>query len=200
MTEVKQGSLAGALVNFQSIVPVIPKNQTANIPMKSGGSYSYKYASLADIWEAIREPLKSNGLAVTQMLKSTDTKDFIVTKIWFEGGESESQDFAIPTSGKTPQEVGSVVTYYKRYALGAALGISTEEDDDGVIGNKKPSIVLDESKILPRAKVKINEMLIQMGYTTAESKTSFINSVLNHDTINDLNEADSVMDALENEQ
>lgn len=161
-------NLASALVKFQSVVPVIPKNQTAKIPMKSGGSYSYNYADLADIWEAIRKPLKDNGLAVTQMLKSTDTTDFIVTKIWFENGETEKEEFAIPTGGKSPQEVGSVITYYKRYALGAALGISTEEDDDGASGNSKP----EKKEIKPPIKLpyktpqedNIRSMGKQLGY------------------------------------
>lgn len=137
MTESKS-TLAKALVKFQGDVPVIPKNRTAKIKTKTGMEYSYSYADLADIWEAIRQPLASNGLAVTQFLKSSDTTDFIVTKVWHESGETDSEYFALPTNGKTPQEVGSVITYYKRYTLGAALGISTEEDDDGKSGNKAP--------------------------------------------------------------
>lgn len=212
MTEIKT-NLAGALVKFQSVVPVIPKNKTAKITMKSGGTYSYQYADLADIWEAIRIPLKDNGLAVTQMLKSTDTTDFIVTKIWFGNGETESQDFAIPTSGKTPQEVGSVITYYKRYALGAALGISTEEDDDGKSGNSKPEpkptpVIRDraqeqeeaEVEILAKAKKTINTELEKQDYTRADSKKAFIKKVLEKETIDTLDDADLVMDALENEQ
>ena len=155
MTEELKTNLASALVKFQSEVPVIPKNQTAKIPMKSGGSYSYKYADLADIWEAIRKPLKDNGLAVTQFLKSSETTDYIVTKIWFNNGETEAQDFAIPTGGKTPQEVGSVITYYKRYALSAALGISTEEDDDGASGNSKPEPKPEPKKETPAESAKI---------------------------------------------
>lgn len=163
MTELKT-NLATALVKFQSVVPVIPKNQTAKIPMKSGGSYSYKYADLADIWEAIRKPLKDNGLAVTQMLKSNETTDFIVTKIWCDNGETEQEEFAIPTSGKTPQEVGSVVTYYKRYALGAALGISTEEDDDGASGNTKPEKKEPAKPYKSPQEDNIRSMGQQLGY------------------------------------
>lgn len=131
-------SLASALVAFQGVVPTITKTQTATVQMKNGGQYSYKYADLADIWDAIRKPLKDSGLAVTQFLTSDEQGDYIITKLWHESGETEASSFVIPTGGKTPQEVGSVITYYKRYALGAALGISTEEDDDGQAGNTKP--------------------------------------------------------------
>lgn len=195
-----KSNLASALVKFQAIVPTIPRNKIAKIPMKSGGSYSYNYADLADIWEAIRKPLIDNGLAVTQMLKSTDTTDFIVTKIWHESGETDSEDFALPTSGKTPQEVGSVVTYYKRYALGAALGISTEEDDDAQSGNKAPikkEVVEPKVDLLPKAKQVINDKLEELGHKNVVDKKGKIYSILEKSTIDSLDDAEKVMDILE---
>ena len=93
---------------------------------------SYKFADLADMWEAIREPLRRNGLAVTQTLSGGSTGwTMIRTKVWHESGQEEHDYLEVPTGGRTPQEVGSLLTYYKRYALGAALGISTDDDDDG---------------------------------------------------------------------
>lgn len=131
--------LTSALVKFQAIVPVVSKNRTANIPLKAGGSYSYKYADLADIWDAVRKPLADSGLAVTQTLQGgSDGHTAIETTIWHESGQSLASTLDVPTQGKTAQEVGSQLTYYKRYALGSALGISTEEDDDGQAGNAAP--------------------------------------------------------------
>lgn len=126
--------LAHALVLFQGVVPVIPKNRTAKIPTKTGGSYSYQYADLSDIWDAIRSPLRDNGLAVTQQLCSPHGSNEvgITTTIWHESGQHDSSTFYVSTAQKNPQEVGSLLTYYKRYALAAALGISTDQDDDGV--------------------------------------------------------------------
>jgi hypothetical protein len=56
-----------------------------------------------------------------------------------ESGQKLESVLDLPTAEKTPQEAGSLFTYYKRYALSAALGISTEEDDDGKAGNKAPA-------------------------------------------------------------
>lgn len=125
--------LARALVMFQGVVPVIPKNRTAKIPTKSGGSYSYQYADLSDIWDAIRSPLRDNGLAVTQQLCSPNGSPEvgITTTIWHESGQHNASTMYVSTAQKTPQEVGSLLTYFKRYALAAALGISTDQDDDG---------------------------------------------------------------------
>lgn len=195
-----KAKLASALVKFQGQVPVIPKNKTAKIQMKNGSSYSYKYADLADIWEAIRKPLMDNGLAVTQLPKSSNTTDFIVTKIWHESGETESEDFALPTGGKTPQEVGSVITFYKRYALGAALGISTEEDDDAQSGNKAPEkkeIIKPTADVLAKAKKVINDKLEELGHNNVVDKKGKIYSIIEKSTIDNLEDAEKVMDILE---
>lgn len=131
--------LFAALVDFQGNMPAIEKRRVANIPTKSGGSYSYKYADLADIWEAVRDPLKKAGLGAIQLLDGgADGTTRLTTTIIHTSGQSISSTMDLSTGSKTPQEAGSLFTYYKRYALGAALGISTEEDDDGKAGNAKP--------------------------------------------------------------
>lgn len=136
MTELQE--LASALVAFQASAPIIHKGRTALIPTKSGGSYQYKYADLSDIWEAIREPLKTNGLAVTQSLTGGASGFMgIKTTVWHTSGQVFADTVEIPTgSSRTAQEVGSQVTYFKRYALSALLGLSTEEDDDGAAASR----------------------------------------------------------------
>jgi len=135
----RRDPLAAALVAFQGEVPVIPKNRTAKIPTKTGGSYSYQYADLSDMWDAIREPLRRNGLAVTQPLTSASpTCMAIKTIIWHESGQYHSETFEFSVAGRSPQEIGSQITNMKRYALGAALGISTDDDDDGNTATHRP--------------------------------------------------------------
>ena len=136
MTDIDK--LAAALVAFQGEVPVIPKNRTAKIPTKTG-SYSYQYADLSDMWDAIREPLRKNGLAVLQPLThAAATNMAIKTIIVHESGQSLSETFEFTVAGRSPQEIGSLVTYMKRYALSAALGISTDDDDDGNTATHAP--------------------------------------------------------------
>ena len=71
MTDTKTPSLAEALVAFQASVPTIPKNRTAKIPTKNGGSYSYSYADLTDILEAIRQPLAHRLISRSQPVAGT---------------------------------------------------------------------------------------------------------------------------------
>jgi hypothetical protein len=118
-TELGQ-DLAAALVQAQSEFPTIPKNKTAD-----AGKYSYKYADLPDILDAIRPVLKKHGLAVIQ----APDGDVLVTVIIHESGQSISGRIPLPT-GKSPQELGSWLTYLRRYSLTAMLGIAADEDDD----------------------------------------------------------------------
>ena len=157
--------LAAALVAFQGDVPTIPKNREAKIPTKSGGSYSYRYADLTDIWDAIRGPLKKNGLAVTQTLKGGSTGFMgIRTTVWHSSGQHLTDVVEVRTEGKTPQEVGSLVTYYKRYALSAALGIATDEDDDGAAASAAPPVKSKSSvKTLEAAKQELRDAIAKSG-------------------------------------
>ena len=119
-------SLAAALVAFQGTAPVIPKNRTARM-----GSYSYKYADLADMWAALREPLHRNGLAVTQTLcEAGDDRLGIRTTIWHASGEAVDDTIAVSIAGRGAQEIGSLITYLRRYSLAAALGLSVDDDTD----------------------------------------------------------------------
>jgi hypothetical protein len=131
-------NLATALVAFQKQVPTIPKGRTAQIPTKAGGSYSYKYADLSDVWEAIRKPLADNGLAVTQMLTAAGTAGYmgIKTKIWHVSGETDEAVAEFGVAGKSAQEIGSQVTYMRRYTLTSALGLDSDADDDGAAATR----------------------------------------------------------------
>lgn len=159
MTEL-QPELAAALVAFQASAPTINKGRTALIPTKSGGSYSYKYADLSDIWESIREPLKANGLAVTQSLTGGSSGFMgIRTTVWHKSGQHISDTVELAINQRTPQEVGSQVTYFKRYALSALLGLSTEDDDDGAAASR--------SHAPPKPRTELDDALDELGDTCA---------------------------------
>ena len=92
--------------------------------------YKSKYADLGSVWEACREALTANGLSVVQLPG-------------FEGGEARLTTYLLHSSGQwiagtagsplvkhDPQGVGSALTYLRRYALAAVVGV-VQEDDDG---------------------------------------------------------------------
>lgn len=106
---------------------------------KDTKGYNYKYADLASVWGACREPLSRNGLAVTQVETQNEHGDVLVTILGHSSGQWMRSIMAIrvKASGKMNelQERGSVLTYLRRYALSAIVGIAPAEDDDGKSGN-----------------------------------------------------------------
>lgn len=129
-------SLTGALAKAQGEFGKVLKDITAKIQTKNGGSYSYQYADLASVLEAIRKPLADHGLAIMQPTSCNGDRVNITTILSHESGEWISSSLVLPVepnSDRQPfvQAVGSTVTYGKRYALCGLLGISSEADDDG---------------------------------------------------------------------
>jgi hypothetical protein len=115
--------LATALAEAQGEFPVIGKAQTAKL-----GSYSYRYADLSDLLSAVRPVLAKHGLAVSQPLQSGAAL-ILETILLHKSGQWLSSAYQVERHDK-PQEQGSAITYARRYALAALLGIAAEEDDD----------------------------------------------------------------------
>ena len=127
--------IAAALSAFQSQMAGVSKSGV-NPHLKN------KYASLEDCWTAIREPLAANKLAVTQLGAMIDDREVLVTTIWHASGQHISgyhplSDAAGTKSMNADQAHGSALTYLRRYALAAALGL-TQTDDDAASAGPPP--------------------------------------------------------------
>lgn len=94
----------------------------------SGG----KYATLASIWEACRASLSKNGIAVVQS-PGTDDQGAVTmtTTLCHASGQWMRNEMACKPSAGTAQQLGSVITYLRRYALAAMAGVAPDDDDDG---------------------------------------------------------------------
>lgn len=94
--------------------------------------FKFKYADLPAIWEAIRPILGENHLIVTNILGYGEEGDHITTTIThIDSGEFIESKSKIYLNKITAQEYGSYITYMRRYALSAMLGLVTDKDDDG---------------------------------------------------------------------
>lgn len=93
--------------------------------------YSSKYADLASVWDACREPLSANGLAVIQIsVKPSEPNRVAVdTILSHSSGEWISGVLELTPVKADPQSVGSAITYARRYGLQAIVGIAPEDDD-----------------------------------------------------------------------
>jgi ribosome-binding protein aMBF1 (putative translation factor) len=109
----------------------VPKNKTAKVKTKAGYEYSYKYADLADILKMALPILAKNGLALSQpLLVDSNGNLRITTRLGHKSGQWEQSD-GLPINGDLPpQELGSELSYFRRYDLGALLAIAPDEDTD----------------------------------------------------------------------
>jgi len=103
--------------------------------------FKSKYADLESVWEAIREPLTTNGIAVVQSpsteiangqtIVSVTTRFVHASGQWIEGVMS-----AIPAKADA-QGIGSVTSYLRRYALASFASVyQTDDDGNEAVGNK----------------------------------------------------------------
>ena len=131
------GAFAAALADFQRDLPPIPKSQTAHI-VSQRGKFSYRYADLADIQRAIAAPLHNHGLAVTFDTQENGQNLDVICTVHHIAGHSQSARFPVPVDHgarmNAAQQVGAALTYGRRYALTAALGIVTADEDNDAQG------------------------------------------------------------------
>lgn len=118
--------LATALCQFQSMISTVSKNREVTVTMKSGAKYTFPYADFGAIREAIKEPLKECGLSFVQPISN----EGVTTILMHSSGEYIESTIPL-NQNQRPQELGSEITYKKRYSLSAILGLSTDDDDDG---------------------------------------------------------------------
>ena len=137
MTNRPLDELAEALAAFQAEVPVIPKKQTAKIEGQRG-SYSYTYADLASIAPVVMPLLAKHGLAFTALPTARkESAPVLVGMLLHKSGQFVRGE--LPISGRTPQEIGSSLTYGRRYLLGCLTGVVTDDDDDGGLATRAAS-------------------------------------------------------------
>jgi len=115
-------NIAKALIKFQGNVDKIKKD--SNNPF-----FKSKYASLSTIQDEIQLPLAESGLIYTQHPESNDSLTTLL--IHGESGEFFQSTYDMHPSKSDPQSLGSAITYAKRYALVAILGLNIDDDDDG---------------------------------------------------------------------
>jgi len=138
--------LTAALIKAQGKFPVIRKANTADIPTKSGGTFSYSYADIGDINDAVNPVLRECGLVVSQAPSiAPDGSPALTTRLLHESGQFISEQMSLQTEGGGAQAQGSGITYARRYAKAAILDLVIEGDDDGraAQGGKKPNAAVD---------------------------------------------------------
>ena len=124
-------NLASALAAFQAHLPSVRKGNTAKVE-GARGSYSYDYADLADVSDAILPALSKVGLAwITRPDTAEDgTINLHYSLTHADTGECITGSVAVGRKGDRWQDLGSALTYARRYMLVSVTGVAPGGDDN----------------------------------------------------------------------
>lgn len=130
LTDKLDAALSAAQAELQN--PTKDKTAKMKGTSRSGKDYeiSYSYADIANVLTDVRPILAKHQIALTQSTAVAGGALILVTRLshagqWIEG------DYPVCQIGGDHQEMGKAMTYARRYALTAMIGVAAEEDTDG---------------------------------------------------------------------
>jgi len=112
-----------ALIKVQEELPKLEKN--ADNPF-----FKSKYVPLEEVITKIVPILNKHGFAIVQQLSSVDGKPALRTRLIHVTGEELDETGVVVMKMEDPQAQGSAITYNRRYAIMALLGLVGDVDDD----------------------------------------------------------------------
>ena len=95
----------------------------------SNPHFKSSFADLASISDVIKQPLSENGLSVVQFPINNEQGVAITTRVMHKSGQWIEESFGIKPVKAGPQEYGSLISYFRRYALAAIFAIPQTDDD-----------------------------------------------------------------------
>lgn len=145
--------IATALARFQGKMFTLPK---------SASGYGYKYTPLDTVLDAIREPLAANDLGFIQLPCAAEPGMVgLTTRLLHVSGEwiEDTMTIPIPKVGKAneAQVYGAALTYARRYALTAMLGIASDEDIDAAVLDRSRPAARDRNVEADSASANMDE-------------------------------------------
>src|SRR6202166_3355197 len=130
------GAIAAALARAQGELTNPEKSLTATIrsPFPREGDRIFRYASLASGLDIVRKSLGQQEIATVQTtaIDQATGQIQLTTLLAHASGEWISSDWPVCAIGETaaPHRMGAALTYARRYALFALVGIAGEDDID----------------------------------------------------------------------
>ena len=156
--------ISAALAKAQGALENPTKDKTANVKSDKG-SFSYTYATIADGLVAVRKALSDNGIAIIQApriegdVMMLDTRLAHASDQWFEC------EWPVCKLPSPPQQIGSAITYARRYSLFSMVGIAGEDDDGKAAGQSPPPPPKQEPTIDLNQAKEIDALIKTVGAT-----------------------------------
>lgn len=98
---------------------------------RTNPAFKSRYADLASVLDACREPLSRHGIAIMQAPSVDGPTVSVETRLVHKSGQWVSTTIAAQVPDGKPTTIGSAVTYLRRYGLAAMAGVAPADDDDG---------------------------------------------------------------------
>lgn len=194
--------IAAALKSFQFTVTAVKKDG-------SNPFFKSKYATLENILESIKGYMHSFGLSFSQFPCTVPLRGSeggvaagLYTVIMHTSGEWIGSAVPLELKGHTPQDQGSAITYMRRYALSAALGLATEDDDDGNAATQAvkakpipPKQVANKRDVLKKRIKELVDYISLVELETGEGYKIYVKENTGFELVPD--NFESIVDALE---
>ena len=134
-----------SIANLTLALSIVQGKMTHAIKDSANPFFKSKYADLESVWDACRSLLSENGLAVMQFPgEYFDGSMRLTTIISHKSGEFMSQEMSVPVTKPDAQGAGSALTYMRRYALAAVVGVVQADDDGNAASSPKPVVKAKE--------------------------------------------------------
>jgi hypothetical protein len=136
-----------SIANLTLALSIVQGKMTHAIKDSANPFFKSKYADLESVWDACRSLLADNGLAILQfpgLYSELDKSMSLTTIISHKSGEYISQEMSVPVTKADAQGAGSAITYMRRYALAAVVGVVQADDDGNAASSPKPVVKAKE--------------------------------------------------------
>jgi hypothetical protein len=190
-------ALAAAIAELQTQLPHIEKARTAKVKGRSKAGvdfdYTYKYEGLTEVSDAILPLLGKLGMAWVTRPTINERGEFVLAyTLAHTSGESVGGEW--PLAKGASQDMGSAVTYARRYTLCAVTGLAPAADDDDAQAAEaaaaKRATRTTRAKAEPAAEgptkitgdqmAKMQALFTQQNVTDREAKLAYCAEVIGH--------------------
>ena len=131
--------LTQALCKFHTQIETISKTALVDMRLNNGTRKRYKYANLQNILDVISGPLAENELNICCFPTGKHELETILSHV---SGEFIASTYTMEPVKNAPQDLGSVITYQRRYAIVSILNLNIGDDDDDATKATYPEAVI----------------------------------------------------------
>ncbi len=143
---------SASLTEFAKAMCEVQKNDLFAKADSENPYYKSMFANLPSVWRTIRKPLTDNGFSIIQTNAAYEGGVAIVTTLLHSSGEWMRGTLTMPSEKRSPQSFGSVMSFERRYALMAIVGVSTADDDDDA------EMATDRTDAIPTRKSDVSNL------------------------------------------